>query len=111
MVRVFVLNAYGVAADPSCVGGLLSNTQIFGGEIRCMFLILFGRIGDKTGLDREHMKGRRDRHGGHFGVDRLCESDAIAIVEVCDDGVDALARRRVEDVAHYLADGFQIFSN
>jgi nucleotide-binding universal stress UspA family protein len=32
----------------------------------------------------------------------LHEAKSVAIVEVCDDGVEALARRHVEDVAHYL---------
>jgi len=32
----------------------------------------------------------------------LHEAKSVAIVEVCDDGTDALARRHVEDVAHYL---------
>jgi nucleotide-binding universal stress UspA family protein len=32
----------------------------------------------------------------------LHEAKSVAIVEVCDDGMDALARRHVEDVAHYL---------
>ena len=32
----------------------------------------------------------------------LHEAKSVAIVEVCDDGMDALARTHVEDVAHYL---------
>jgi nucleotide-binding universal stress UspA family protein len=32
----------------------------------------------------------------------LHEAKSVAIVEVCDDGMEALARRHVEDVAHYL---------
>jgi nucleotide-binding universal stress UspA family protein len=33
----------------------------------------------------------------------LHEAKSVAIVEVCDDSIEALARRHVEDVAHYLA--------
>src|SRR5215470_7157436 len=32
----------------------------------------------------------------------LHEAKSVAVVEVCDDGMEALARRHVEDVAHYL---------
>jgi nucleotide-binding universal stress UspA family protein len=32
----------------------------------------------------------------------LHEAKSVAIIEVCDDSMEALARRRVEDVAHYL---------